>query len=124
MRSHPLSPTGRLFAAAAFFEGITWAGLLLGMFLKYGTQTTELGVWLFGRLHGNVVPSHRPAGRARTQPGRALGRVMPAAAAGSARGSVAVPARRCRRRGSLFRHALAGGTCADRCRFQEPCVRR
>lgn len=22
------------------------------MLLKYGTQTTELGVWLFGRLHG------------------------------------------------------------------------
>jgi integral membrane protein len=50
--SHPISPVGRLFAAAAFFEGLTWAGLLLGMLLKYGTQTTELGVWLFGRLHG------------------------------------------------------------------------
>jgi integral membrane protein len=48
----PLAPVGRLFAAAAFFEGLTWAGLLLGMLLKYGTQTTELGVWLFGRLHG------------------------------------------------------------------------
>lgn len=50
--SRPLSPVGRLFAAAAVFEGLTWAGLLLGMLLKYGTQTTELGVWLFGRLHG------------------------------------------------------------------------
>lgn len=48
----PLSPTGRLFAVAAFFEGLTWAGLLLGMFLKYVTETTHLGVWLFGRLHG------------------------------------------------------------------------
>jgi len=52
MPSHPMSPVGRLFAAAAFFEGLTWAGLLLGMLLKYGTQTTELGVWWFGRLHG------------------------------------------------------------------------
>lgn len=52
MRSPPLSSTGRLFAAAAFFEGLTWAGLLIGMILKYGTGTTETVVWLFGRLHG------------------------------------------------------------------------
>jgi integral membrane protein len=43
---------GRLFAVAAFFEGLTWAGLLIGMILKYGTGTTEMVVWLFGRLHG------------------------------------------------------------------------
>ncbi|MGV8961716.1 MAG: DUF3817 domain-containing protein [Stenotrophomonas sp.] len=48
----PLSTTGKLFAAAAFIEALTWTGLLLGMLLKYGTQTTDLGVWLFGRLHG------------------------------------------------------------------------
>ncbi len=47
-----MSPAGKLFAAAAFIEGITWAGLLIGMLLKYGTQTTDMGVWLFGRLHG------------------------------------------------------------------------
>ncbi|WAC64995.1 DUF3817 domain-containing protein [Pseudoxanthomonas sp. SL93] len=47
-----MSPAGRLFAVAAFVEGFTWAGLLLGMLLKYGTQTTELGVKLFGPLHG------------------------------------------------------------------------
>jgi len=41
-----------VFAAVAFIEAFTWAGLLVGMGLKYGTQTTELGVWLFGRLHG------------------------------------------------------------------------
>lgn len=50
--SSSLSPAGRLFAIAAFAEGLTWAGLLIGMLLKYGTQTTDLGVWLFGRLHG------------------------------------------------------------------------
>ncbi len=55
--SSSLSPAGRLFAIAAFAEGLTWAGLLVGMLLKYGTQTTgippsDLGVWLFGRLHG------------------------------------------------------------------------
>ena len=47
-----LSPTGRLFAAAAFLEGFTWAGLLVGMWLKYGLEATDTGVWLFGRLHG------------------------------------------------------------------------
>lgn len=50
--SSSLSPAGRLFAIAAFAEGLTWAGLLVGMLLKYGTQTTDVGVWLFGRLHG------------------------------------------------------------------------
>ena len=47
-----LSPSGKLFAAAAFLEGLTWAGLLVGMWLKYGLEVTDTGVWLFGRLHG------------------------------------------------------------------------
>ncbi|MFD0724250.1 DUF3817 domain-containing protein [Lysobacter brunescens] len=50
--SKPLSAAGRWFAAAAFIEGFTWAGLLVGMWLKYGLEVTDLGVWLFGRLHG------------------------------------------------------------------------
>jgi integral membrane protein len=50
--SFPVSPTGRLFTVAAFFEALTWAGLLVGMWLKYGLEVTDLGVWLFGRLHG------------------------------------------------------------------------
>jgi len=48
----PLSAVGRVFAAVALAEAFTWAGLLVGMFLKYVTETTEAGVWLFGRLHG------------------------------------------------------------------------
>ncbi|HEY8719222.1 DUF3817 domain-containing protein [Pengzhenrongella sp.] len=48
----PLPRTGRTFAVLATIEAITWAGLLVGMFLKYVTETTEAGVWLFGRLHG------------------------------------------------------------------------
>jgi integral membrane protein len=47
-----MSRTGRLFAVVAVIEAFTWAGLLAGMFLKYVTETTEAGVWLFGRLHG------------------------------------------------------------------------
>lgn len=41
-----------VFTLIARLEAFTWAGLLIGMFLKYGTETTEAGVWLFGRLHG------------------------------------------------------------------------
>ncbi|SHE97438.1 integral membrane protein [Lampropedia hyalina DSM 16112] len=48
----PVSPIGRLFSVVALVEALTWAGLLLGMFLKYGTGTTEVLVWWFGRLHG------------------------------------------------------------------------
>jgi len=48
----PLTRPGRAFAVVAWIEAFTWAGLLVGMFLKYVTQTTEAGVWLFGRLHG------------------------------------------------------------------------
>lgn len=50
--SPPLAPAGRLFAIAAFLEGFTWAGLLLGMFFKYGPVGTTVGVKIFGPLHG------------------------------------------------------------------------
>ncbi len=47
-----LNNAGRLYVAAATIEGLTWAGLLIGMYLKYVTGTADNGVWLFGRLHG------------------------------------------------------------------------
>ena len=47
-----ISPMGRIFSVVALIEALTWAGLLIGMCLKYGTGTTDLGVWWFGRLHG------------------------------------------------------------------------
>ena len=52
MNSTKMTGIGRLFALACLLEGLTWAGLLVGLFLEYATETTELGVWLFGRLHG------------------------------------------------------------------------
>ena len=48
------STVGRVFSVVALVEAFTWAGLLVGMFLKYVTETTDQGVWLFGRLHGGV----------------------------------------------------------------------
>lgn len=46
-----LSPQA-LFRRVAIAEAITWTLLLVGMFLKYVTETTELGVRVFGMLHG------------------------------------------------------------------------
>ena len=43
-----------LFRRAAVAEVVTWALLLSGMFLKYVTRTTELGVQVFGMVHGVV----------------------------------------------------------------------
>ena len=43
-----------LFRRVAIAEAITWALLLTGMFLKYVTETTELGVRVVGMVHGVV----------------------------------------------------------------------
>ena len=42
----------RLFRLVARAEAVTWALLVTGMFLKYVTETTELGVQVFGLVHG------------------------------------------------------------------------
>ena len=47
-----------LFRRVAVAEAVTWALLLLGMALKYGTGTTELGVRVFGMLHGIVFVAY------------------------------------------------------------------
>ena len=52
--SRPLAPIGRLFAIAALLEAFTWLGLLVGMFLKYGSVANDLGVKIFGPLHGGA----------------------------------------------------------------------
>ena len=43
-----------LYRTVAVAEAVTWALLLTGMFLKYVTETTELGVQVFGMVHGVV----------------------------------------------------------------------
>ncbi len=48
----------RFYRAAANAEAITWALLLTGMFLKYVTGTTELGVQVFGMVHGVVFVAY------------------------------------------------------------------
>lgn len=54
MNQTPLTGTGKLFSIIALLEGLTWAGLLIGMFFKYTLKTTALGVTVFGPLHGIV----------------------------------------------------------------------
>ncbi|BCW08295.1 DUF3817 domain-containing protein [Arthrobacter sp. NtRootA1] len=43
-----------LFRTVAFAEAVTWTLLLIGLFLKYVTHTTEMGVSVAGGIHGFV----------------------------------------------------------------------
>jgi integral membrane protein len=45
---------GTAFRVVAVAEALSWVGLLAGMFLKYGPRTTEVGVQIFGPIHGAV----------------------------------------------------------------------
>ena len=42
----------KLYRAVAFLEVVTWGMLLTGMFLKYVTDTTEVGIAVAGPIHG------------------------------------------------------------------------
>jgi integral membrane protein len=48
----------RAFRITAIAEAVSWTGLLGGMYLKHVTHTTELGVWLFGRVHGALFVAY------------------------------------------------------------------
>ncbi|WP_309113905.1 DUF3817 domain-containing protein [Saccharothrix sp.] len=47
------SPVGR-FRLFALAEAVSWAGLLIGMFFKYVVVENEVGVKIFGPIHGVV----------------------------------------------------------------------
>lgn len=38
----------------AVAEALSWVGLLAGMYVKYVPQTSELGVQVFGPIHGAI----------------------------------------------------------------------
>lgn len=44
----------RAFRIVATAEAVTWLGLLIGMYLKWIAKSTEVGVRIFGSLHGAV----------------------------------------------------------------------
>ncbi len=48
----------RLFVLAAIAEAISWAGLLAGMAVKYGPPGNELGVQIFGPIHGALFVAY------------------------------------------------------------------
>ncbi|GAA1122695.1 DUF3817 domain-containing protein [Nocardiopsis composta] len=48
-RTEPVLTAFRIIAAA---EAVTWVGLLIGMFFKRVVAWSELGVQIFGPLHG------------------------------------------------------------------------
>ena len=49
-----LSPStgARIFRAVAIAEACSWAGLLIGMFFKYVVVVDDIGVNVFGPIHG------------------------------------------------------------------------
>jgi integral membrane protein len=48
----------KAFRAAALLEACSWLGLLIGMYLKYGTDAGEAGVKIFGPIHGVIFISY------------------------------------------------------------------
>ena len=43
------------FRLIAFAEAVSWVGLLVGMYFKYlGSPQTEVGVKIFGPVHGGI----------------------------------------------------------------------
>jgi integral membrane protein len=42
------------FRVVAVAEALSWVGLLAGMYVKYVPETSELGVQVFGPVHGAV----------------------------------------------------------------------
>lgn len=54
-RSFDLRTVSGWFRLIALAEAVSWAGLLVGMYFKYlGAPRTELGVKVFGPIHGGI----------------------------------------------------------------------
>jgi integral membrane protein len=43
-----------VFRVAAIAEACSWIGLLAGMFVKWILRTSEVGVQIFGPIHGGI----------------------------------------------------------------------
>ena len=53
----PGTPAGR-FRVVAVAEALSWAGLLIGMFFKYVVIEHEIGVQVFGPVHGAIFVAY------------------------------------------------------------------
>jgi integral membrane protein len=47
-----------VFRIVAVAEALSWVGLMIGMYLKYVPETTELGVKIFGPIHGAIFVAY------------------------------------------------------------------
>jgi integral membrane protein len=56
--STALSRHGRSFRLAAIAEACSWAGLLVGMFFKYVVVHDDIGVTVFGPIHGALFVAY------------------------------------------------------------------
>ncbi|OUZ12590.1 hypothetical protein BHE97_01655 [Aeromicrobium sp. PE09-221] len=43
-----------LFRTVAIAEALSWTGLLIGMYVKWIAETSEVGVQIFGPIHGGL----------------------------------------------------------------------
>ena len=48
------SVTRTVFRTVAIAEACSWAALLVGMYFKWIAQTSEVGVQIFGPIHGTI----------------------------------------------------------------------
>ena len=64
----PLPVPGRVFRALAIAEACSWAGLLIGMFFKYVVVHDEIGVQVFGPVHGALFVAYVVAAVAVARP--------------------------------------------------------
>jgi len=48
----------RMFFAVAIAEAFSWAGLLAGMYVKYLGSGAEIGVQIFGPVHGGLFMAY------------------------------------------------------------------
>lgn len=48
----------RVFTIVAVLEAFSWLALLIGMYFKWIAQTTEVGVQVFGPIHGGVFVAY------------------------------------------------------------------
>jgi integral membrane protein len=56
-----LATPARRFRFVAFFEALTWLGLLIGMAFKYlPAEGNDVGVKIFGPLHGGAFLFYLP----------------------------------------------------------------
>lgn len=47
-----MTSTRTQFRIAALLEALSWAGLLVGMYCKYGPMSNPIGVQVMGPVHG------------------------------------------------------------------------